>query len=271
MPEHRTRSSSAYLSSFPRRRESIGFRRARMSEHRTRQSSACLPPLRGACHRDGGAPEFIGLDRSRKPGIAGRRLAVVPDQTGPTPGPNHCKQPKETEDGSQHTDCGNDRVGRGARSQARHGGGRGGGAALVDLRRRGRRAQRAEGGPGIEGRHLAGHAGRRRGRHRGDDRAPRPGDRGQRTDRGPDARLRHPRLGEGRRARQPERGGVRGRLGCRRPHRAAGIRQARRQLDLRPGERPLHQLGVDQQGRARRRRRQGAGGPGRSSSPSSTR
>ena len=43
------------------------------------------------------------------------------------------------------------------------------------------------------------------------------------------------------------------------PHRAAGIRQARRQLDLRAGERPLHQLGVDQQGRARRGRRQGAG------------
>ena len=63
------------------------------------------------------SPRWRGTEihRSRpipKPGTAGRRLAVVPDQTDPTPDRITTSKPKETEDGSQPTDCRNDRVGQ---------------------------------------------------------------------------------------------------------------------------------------------------------------
>ncbi len=143
--------------------------------------------------------------------------------------------------------------------RARHvgepGGGRGcRGAALVDLRRRGGGAERAEGGPRSPGHRLAGHAGGRRRRHPGDDRAAGAGHVGQPADGGPDARLRHPRLGQGRRARQPEPDRRRGRLGRRGAGGAAEVLQVRRPVDRGSGQRPLDQLGLGQQAAARRAR-----------------
>ena len=59
-------------------------------------------------------------------------------------------------------------VGRGARRRKRRS------SALVDIRRRGGGAGRPEEGPGTQGHFLDRHAGRRRWRHRGHDRAARP-------------------------------------------------------------------------------------------------
>ena len=87
------------------------------------------------------------------------------------------------------------------------------------------RAQRAEAGPRGPGHRLAGHAGRRRRRHPGDDRAAGAGHRGQPAVGGADARLRHHRLGQGGRARQPRR---------RSPARAAGTRWCRRRCRSSP-------------------------------------
>ena len=89
---------------------------------------------------------------------------------------------------------------------------------------------------------------------------------GNRTDRGADARLRHSGLGRGRRARRPQcrrRGERLGRCGA---GGASALRQVRRQVDLRPGQRPFDQLGVGQQGdpgRAQPRRALHVGRAGR--------
>ena len=155
--------------------------------------------------------------------------------------------------------------------RARHvgepgGGGGRGGAALVDVGRRGLGAQRAEGGPRGPGHRLAGHAGRRRRRHPGDDGAARAGHLGQPADGGADARLRHPRLGEGRRrsptstTSPPRRAGTRW---C--PRRCSSSPSLRRPMGRGAGQRALDQLGLGQQGGARRARHRPADRPGTSS------
>ena len=127
----------------------------------------------------------------------------------------------------------------------------------MDVRWRGRRSQRPQGGPRRPGCHLAGHARRRRRRHRGDDRAARARHRRQCADRRANAGLRHSGLGRRGRARRSQRRCRERGLGRCRAGGAPALRQVRRQVDFGPGQRALDQLGLGQQGdpgRARHRR-----------------
>ena len=121
-------------------------------------------------------------------------------------------------------------------------------AALVDLRRRSGRAERAQAGP-EEGRlRLEGRPGRRRRRRRRDDGAEGDGRRRQSADRLADSRLFRHRLRRSRQARRHDRAGEEGRLGQGRSHGAAEVHHHQRQVGRRAGQHPLGQLDLDQQG-----------------------
>ena len=125
----------------------------------------------------------------------------------------------------------------------------------MDVRRRSRGAQRAQGQPREAGRQVERHAGGRRRRRSRDDRGACPRHRGQPADRRADARLRHHRLGQAGRGRRPERDRREGRLGQDGAGRAAEVLQVQRQVDRRAGQHSLDQLDLGQQGGAREGRR----------------